>query len=190
MPVFSLVLIFQFNSTIINSHTTDSRLYIYALCLSFTIILPLLVFAVFYKLGLVTDVNLTQRKERVVPFFISIFLFGVFYYLIRTNPLYSNLIYAIIFCSLIITLIANTITLFWKISIHCLGVSSVLGTIAGLSVVTPQNHLFLTIGLTFVVLVIGISRVILKRHTTAQVIAGTSLGFFGALVAVVYNIYI
>jgi membrane-associated phospholipid phosphatase len=190
MPIFSMVLIFQFNPTIANSHNTDSELLIYALCMSFTIILPLLVFSIFYKLGFVTDVNLTQRKERVIPFFISIFLFGVFYYLIRTNPLYTNLIYTIIFGSLAITLIANTITIFWKISIHCLGVSSILGTMVGLSIITSSNHYFLIFGLSIVVFVIGISRVILKRHTTTQVIAGTSLGFLGTLVAIVYCIYI
>lgn len=190
MPILSMVLIFQCNYFFANSHDNDSKLLIYALCMSFTIIFPLLVFGVFYKLGLVTDVNLTQRHERVIPFFISIALFGVFYYLIRTNPVYSQLVYPIIFGSLVITLIANSITMFWKISIHCLGVSSVLGTIVGLSIITKQPHTFLIIGLSIVVLVIGISRVILKRHTTAQVIAGTSLGFLGSLLAVVYNIYI
>lgn len=190
MPIFSMVLIFQFNNTVANAHDTDSELLIYALCMSFTIIFPLIVFGIFYKLGLVTDVNLTKRRERIVPFFISIILFGVFYYLVRTNHFYSNIIYAIIFGSLAITAIANTITMFWKISIHCLGVSSVLGTIVGLSQITPNNHFYLILGLSIVVLVIGVSRVILKRHTTAQVIAGTSLGFLGTLLAVVYNIYI
>ena len=118
MPVFGLVLIFQFNGTVANTHNTDSELLLYALCMSFTIIFPLIVFGIFYKLGLVTDVNLTKRHERIVPFFISIVLFGVFYYLIRTNPLYSNIIYAITFGSLLVTAIANTITMFWKISIY------------------------------------------------------------------------
>jgi membrane-associated phospholipid phosphatase len=190
MPIFCLVLVFNLNEAILNYHNTHSTLLIYALCISFTIIFPLIIFAIFYKLGLVTDVNLTQRKERIIPFFLSIILFVVFYYLVRTNGSYSNLVVSSIFGSLVITFIANSITLFWKISIHCLGVSSVLGTLSGLAMTTNTPHTLLIIGLTLVVLIIGISRIILKRHTTAQVIAGTSLGFLGTFLAVIYNIYI
>ena len=55
---------------------------------------------------------------------------------------------------------------------------------------TDISHTLLIVGLTVVVLFIGISRVILKRHTIAQVIAGTSLGFFGTFIAIVFSWYI
>lgn len=190
MSIFGLVLVFTFNDTIRNYHDTDTELLIYALCISFTIIFPIIVFGIFLKLGLVTDVNLTQRKERIVPFFLSIILFGIFYYLVRTDERFHTLILPIIFGTLVITFIANNLTLFWKISIHSLGVSSVLGTLSGLAMVTNTNHLPLIIGLTAVVLVIGISRVLLKRHTSAQVVAGTLLGFSGTFFAILHNIYI
>lgn len=189
MPIFCMVLIMQFNDFMYTNHTQEARLFLYALCISFTIIFPILIFAVFYKLGLVTDVNLTKRKERVIPFYLSIVLFGVFYYLIRTDDQYQEVLYPIIFGCLVSTFIANNITMFWKISIHCLGISGVLGAITGLAYKTGIDHTIIITLLTAVVLIIGVSRVILKRHTTAQVIAGTSLGFFGTFLAVVMDWY-
>lgn len=190
MSIFGLVLIFTFNDTIKNYHNSDSELLIYALCISFTIIFPIIIFGIFFKLGLVTDVNLTQRKERIVPFFLSIILFAIFYYIVRTDERFHHLLFPIIFGTLVITFIANNLTMFWKISIHSLGVSSVLGTFSGLALVTNTNHLPIIIGLTTIVLIMGVSRVMLKRHTSAQVIAGTLLGFSGTFFALIYKIYI
>ncbi len=190
MPIFCMVLVFEVNDYMNTNHEQDAKLMIYALCMSFTIILPIIVFGIFYKLGFVTDVNLTKRKERVVPFFLSILLFATFYYLVRTDDSYNTLIHPIIFGCLFSTFIANNITMFWKISIHCLGISGVLGAIVGLAYMTEISHTLLITGLTVVVLFIGVSRVILKRHTIAQVIAGTSLGFFGTFLSVIYGWYI
>lgn len=190
MPIFCMVLIMQFNGFMNQQHTEEARLYLYAICIAFTIIFPILIFAIFYKLGLVTDVNLTKRKERVIPFYLSIILFGVFYYLVRYDANYQPILFPIIFGCLASTFIANNITMFWKISIHCLGISGVLGAVCGLSYQTGIQHPIIIILLASVVLIIGVSRVVLKRHTTAQVIAGTSLGFLGTFLSTVFNWYI
>lgn len=180
----------EFNGYMIRMHVEDTKYYLYILCILFTIILPIIVFAIFYKLGLVTDVNLTKRRERVIPFYLSIILFTTFYYMVRSDEQFNEFLYPIIFGSLSSTFIANNITLFWKISIHCLGISGVLGAVAGLAYLTEYNEMILILLLSTLTIIVGLSRVILKRHTIAQVLAGTSLGFSGTFLACVFFVYV
>jgi membrane-associated phospholipid phosphatase len=71
--------------------------------------------------------------------------------------------------------VVQSITRFWKISTHALGITAPL---VALVVLYGQQPL------PFAVLIplVGWSRVYLKAHTTLQVIAGTLLGFISVYV--------
>ncbi len=177
MPFAGMICMLLLNSAVKENMPEEVRAYVAELTLLFTVIFPAFVFLLFYKMGWVSDLNLTVRKERIVPTFLLILLFITLYWLINETPGVLPELKTILLGSIIGTVIANIITVFWKISIHALGAFSVAGAIAGISVATHADiPTFFYITLVIAVCV-GISRLILKRHTPLQVVMGSLLGF-------------
>lgn len=190
MPTLCLVLLLQFGEQVNHHHLLDDILLIYVLCILFTILFPLCIFGIFYWKGWVTDVNLTVRKERVIPTFLSMILFLFFYYLVRTNGNFHEVLLPAIFSCFTATMVAALITIYWKISIHCLGISSVAGALFGVCYAINENIIQLAIAMLIIAFIVGISRIILNRHTPLQVVAGTILGFSSTFLGIIYNFYI
>ena len=190
MPIFCLVLLYEFNPVIHQMHDRDTTLLIYVLGVTFTILIPLVVFGIFYWLGWVSDVNLTKRKERVIPFFISIILFGGFYYLVKTNPKMDDFILPLLFGFILGTLIANLITTVWKISIHALGIASTWGAVVVTSIQYDTYAMPLLVALGVLTFGVSWSRLHLNRHTFMQLVAGSFLGFFSTFLCAYFKIYI
>ncbi|OQA51782.1 MAG: PAP2 superfamily protein [candidate division WS2 bacterium ADurb.Bin280] len=136
----------------------------------FLIFVPLIFFAVSYKLGWVSDIDLTERKERplfLVVFVSSLLVLSLTLYFLKVPEKFF--VYA--FSGLIMTAIASIITLYWKISFHTAITGSVVMAILILG------------GLRFWPLIllapiVGWSRVILGKHSVWQVTGGTLLSFF------------
>ncbi len=115
--------------------------------------------------GEFTDVDVSLRTQRNRPF-----LFGISSAVLALIALYvlhapKNL-QTIVLMTLISGIIMFAITLWWKISIHT---SALAGSLAILTV------LYGTIVLPAFILLIALcwSRIVLRRHTLAQVIAGS-----------------
>ena len=177
MPFAGMICMLLINSTVKENMSDEVRAYVAELTLLFTVVLPAFVFLFFYKMGWVSDLNLTIRKERIVPTFLLILLFVTLYWLIdKTSEVIPEL-KIVLLGSIIGTVVANIITVFWKISIHALGAFSVAGALAGISVATHTSIPYFTYILLAIAICVGISRLILKRHTPLQVVMGSILGF-------------
>lgn len=119
------------------------------------------------RLGKLSDVDVSKRTERVGPFIfglISVCL-GWFALVLAHGP--APLISTVIVTA-ISGLIMMMITLWWKISLH----ASSLGAAATILTVLYGAALLPTFAL---LVLVGWSRVVLRRHTLSQVIAGSLL---------------
>lgn len=119
------------------------------------------------RLGKLSDVDVSKRTERVGPFIfglISVCL-GWFALVLAHGPV--PLISTVIVTA-ISGLIMMVITLWWKISLH----ASSLGAAATILTVLYGAALLPTFAL---LVLVGWSRVVLRRHTLSQVIAGSLL---------------
>lgn len=139
-----------------------------ATTLFFLSIGPFLYILLCVRLGKLSDVDVSKRSERVGPFIfglISICL-GWFVLVLAHGP--STLI-TILIITAVSGLLMMLTTLWWKISIHAsslAGAATILTVLYG-AVMLP----------TFALLVlVSWSRVVLRRHTVAQVVAGSLLG--------------
>ncbi len=115
------------------------------------------------------EIDMPRKEDRFYPllWIILSYLIGVvFLYIISAPPITTVLM----FCYFSNTIIVLFISLFWKISIHSIGVA---GPAAALI------YVFGYVGLIFILLIPLViwSRLYLKRHTLYQVIAGALLGF-------------
>lgn len=190
MPFVAVLMILLLNDTLYNNIPVDTRKYIIFISFLFTIILPGLMFLLFHKMGWVSDFNLTVRKERIIPTFLVLLMFFTLYYLIRNSVEISKEFIYIVLGSIFGILIANIVTVFWKISIHSLGVFSVVGALIAISIATKESIPIFTYVFLFISILVGISRIILKRHTPMQVILGSMLGFISPLIFSLLKIYI
>ncbi|NYB52082.1 MAG: phosphatase PAP2 family protein [Methanobacteriaceae archaeon] len=116
------------------------------------------------------EVDMPRRQDRIYPLLLVIlsYIMGVVVLNLLGAP---QLTTVLMFCYLTNTIVVLLFSLFWKISIHAMG-------IAGPA--TAIIYLFGWTGLLFSLLVplVVWSRLYLKKHTPAQLITGTFLGYF------------
>jgi len=133
----------------------------------FLIFIPLVFFALSYKLHWISDVDLTKRSERpafLIVFTVSLAIASAIMYLLQAPEKF--VIY--IFSGLIMVILASIITFYWKISFHTMVTTSVVSAIVIIG------------GLRFwpfflLLPIIAWARIVLKKHSLYQVIGGVFL---------------
>jgi membrane-associated phospholipid phosphatase len=159
-----------------HAYARDTRTFWLWLFLSvfFSSVGPMLYVLWLYSTDRISDLDMSARGERENVF--SVFVIS---YFVGTVVLYFIHAPTILVASMAgytaAAFVVQTITRFWKISTHALGITAPL---VALVVLYGQQPL------PFAVLIpiVGWSRVYLKAHTTLQVVAGTALGFISVYV--------
>lgn len=147
-----------------------------------TAVIPGLFILLMVKNGAAVDLELSDRRERVVPYLIfitSIMVCTLFMYKIMVPFWFLSLLIG----AGIALFLALFINFFWKISAHTLGIGGLLGGIMGVSRIHLINPYFGFILIFLIAGLVGTSRIFLKRHTPMQVYAGFCLGFICTFVA-------
>jgi len=135
-----------------------------ATCVTFGTMIPLVMMLQLTKSGVISDFNVSERKERTRPFVgaAASYLAGGGVLLLMKAPI---IIIALMLCYAGNTVIMLLITLRWKISIHASGVAG------------PTTALVYSIGtwaaVFFILLIpVGWARMQLKAHTPWQILVG------------------
>jgi membrane-associated phospholipid phosphatase len=128
------------------------------------------------KSGIAGDVELTDKRERLVPYLLFIASNAAcLFYLFKMQLPYWMLLMFIGIC--VALLAALCINFFWKISIHALGIGGLFGAIMGVARVQMMNPYRLLIVFLIAAGLVCTARIILGKHTPMQVGAGFLLGF-------------
>jgi membrane-associated phospholipid phosphatase len=151
--------------------------YFVFLLLGINIVAPAISMLVMIRYGMLSSIELRNRKERFGPYLLVIFYYVLSYTMLRwKGPYLPDTVFSF-FLSVIISLaISLTINSFWKISVHMLAQGGVFGTLLALHVIHPNLD---TVYPALSVLMAGItaySRLYLDAHTHGQVYAGFCLG--------------
>tara|TARA_Y100001968_G_C19147284_1_gene614424 strand:- start:207 stop:689 length:483 start_codon:yes stop_codon:yes gene_type:complete len=141
---------------------------IFLLSFFFSTILPIITVLYLKYLGLISDIDASNRKERLLPLAFGALFFLVGFVILRkiNSPL---MIQGTMFSSLINTILVWLITKYWKISIHTLSISS---SITILWILGYEYIILILILLTLTVL----ARILTNSHTFLQSIAGIVIG--------------
>ena len=131
------------------------------------VLAPLLYLVWLVRWGLVTDLDVQLRQQRIKPMIFTIVCSGLAWLVLTLGaaPRPMVVLASALWVQAVVTF---AITLRWKVSVHCTaaaGTAMVVWFLMG----TP---LLLLVGVPL----IAWSRVRLRRHTLAQTIAGTLLG--------------
>lgn len=177
MPTYSLILLFQIKSYLYFAMPFKAKMAIIAIIFVNTAFIPALVF-IFMKLrNIISSLKMEDRKERILPFFVTaVFYFGSFIILRKFHL--PSIIYYLIFGSACLIIIALTINFWWKISIHMMGIGGLTGGLICASLYLSFNPLFFVPLAILIAGLIGFSRLKLLAHTPLQVYGGYLTGAF------------
>lgn len=187
MPVFSLIILFSLNTYINQVLPLKFQLMVLGLLLVNTCILPLVFIVVMAKNKLISSVYLNQKNERVLPFLMAFVFYGFTYYLLKKAGL-PKTINAIMLGATIAIFASVVVNLFYKLSIHMVGVSGVFGAFYALSSMFGLQVLWLLLFLIIAAGLIGTSRLILNQHTPLQILVGFAVGFFAEFFTIYFGL--
>lgn len=186
MPVYGILLLFDL--TILSYAPSSAKWMFTFVVFLINCVIPMMLIVALKKMGVVQDYGLNGRKERLVPYIITVLCMGgtAWYMSAKGAPLWISMFFAGGGIAALINLIVN---FRWKISAHAAGIAGVVAML-----VHVAHMAFRPDGAAFVWLVIwicltgllGSARVWLGRHTVWQVVAGYMVGFFSVYFLVTY----
>ncbi len=175
MPIYSVALLFvytHFRYIYVNQFFT-----LLIPTVLFTFLIPGMLIYIMMRVGIISDLTLLKRRDRFAPYAVTMLCFGflIYHFYNLALPLWFLLM---LVAPIVTMILATIITLWWKISAHMFGVSSLLGGVMSISYFVERGNPYLLFILLFVISgMVGVSRLILRRHTPNQVYAGFLLGF-------------
>jgi hypothetical protein len=147
-----------------------ARAWLYALIyIGLVCVLPIVYIGVMVKRGKITDIHIKVRRQRIIPYLVTIICAGVaaaLLWALNAPPLIT--LFALF--SMMQIVIMLIVTTKWQISMHSLGITSAVFAIGGMFGVGTAA------AFSPLIPIVGAARITLKRHTVAQVIAGGCVG--------------
>ena len=173
-PTYSTLLALSLSPKVFD--VTGVRFKLILIVFALTCIFPMITIAVLHNFKIIKNKKLISRKERVIPY-------------ITTTLYYAVAVYHAIYChepkwlvmffagGALTCLISSIVNLWWKISAHMAGMGGLLALLWQINAMElevvgkPKMMLFILIAIALCGL-LGTARLLLKRHTLTQVIAG------------------
>jgi hypothetical protein len=155
--------------------------FIYLSTFLLTFMIPVALMPLLYYTGMAGNIQFSQRRERLLPLYLTLFFYIAAYVLIRKLPV-SHVYQRFMFAACVSVLLVLAISYFWKISAHLVGWGGVVGLIVVLSYRFGSDMM---IFLVIAILLTGITafaRLRLNEHLPLQVYSGFLLGLITILV--------
>lgn len=180
MPIFGLL--FAFTLSILDYAPMATKMSFISITALLTIGIPGLLIFFLKKAGIVHDIGLNGRKERLIPYIILIacYLANAWFFNYKGAPSWLVMFFVAGAVGGLVNLIIN---FWWKISAHAAGVAGVVAMLIRIeSFGFPHTgiHTWLLISIICCGL-LGSARIWLGRHTIGQVMAGYAVGFCSVL---------
>lgn len=176
MPVYGLLL--AFGLSILDVVPIGMRVRFVFIILGITFAIPVFLVFILKFLGIIDDIGLNGRKERLIPYIITALCNGgaAWFMAMRGAPIWLVMFFA---GGALAALINLAVNFRWKISAHAAGMAGLIALLIRIARDgSPEPELFtwllITVGASGL---LGSARIWLGRHTTMQVLAGYCVGF-------------
>ncbi len=131
------------------------------------------------------DINMEKNTERTLALIISAISYYVGYLFLKRVPSFP--IYNILLIgSVLVQVILLPISMRWKISIHSAAIGGLIGGILALAFRLQENPVIILSSLILIAGLVGTARLILSKHTEAQIYTGLSVGFLTLFLIVTF----
>ena len=153
-----------------------------------TFIIPSLSLFILKKTGSISSLSLNNRKERITPMIYTTVMYGVTTYMFSTKVELGVMISVFLGISTLLIALTTLITLFWKISVHGMGIGGLIGLLIASNLMEDIVQFDSILVVLFILAGIVLSaRLKLNAHTPTQVYFGFLMGVFVSFVA--YTLY-
>lgn len=143
-----------------------------------TFMFPAVAILLMRKLDFIEDLEMPDHKERIIPLVATI-IFYVWAYL-ATRKINFPYMMGVFMIGTLVSLFASfVINVFYKISLHTVGVSGMLTAMMLLVFISPSDMSYYFLGMIVLTGAIATARLYLKAHTMKEVYAGFLVGMFG-----------
>jgi hypothetical protein len=153
---------------------------------SYTMIFfPLVTVLLLKGLGFIDSIFLKTQRDRIIPYIASGIFFFWAYLVFRNQPEIPSILTSFTFAVFISSSAALMANIYYKISMHAIGMGGVLGLFI---VIMQQNNMLMTVPLSIAFLIAGLvctSRLIVSDHSAKEIYAGLLMGIVCQLVAAV-----
>ncbi len=141
-----------------------------------TFFIPLMFILFLRYQEIINDIQMKERKDRYIPIIISFFLFVFCFYLIKRIDI-PGMFYSFMLGGIFTLLITFFISLWFKISIHMVGLGGLVALVIFISFYLKVNLSFYLILVILFAGITGTARLYLKAHKPVEVYSGFVLGF-------------
>ncbi|MDE5849421.1 MAG: phosphatase PAP2 family protein [Muribaculaceae bacterium] len=176
MPVYGILLIFSLS--FLSYAPFGTKLLFTLIVFGANFLVPMILVLLLKKLGMIEDVGLNGRKERLIPYIITIVCLagtGLFLYL-KMAPVWVAMFFVAGALAGLVNLLVN---FRWKISAHAAGIAGVVAMLIQVIKEGPSSDgmVWWIVGAIICAGLLGSARIWLGRHTLLQVLAGSAVGF-------------
>lgn len=149
-----------------------------------TFLMPAMALVFLRQTGVIKDLTLPERKDRFLPFLISLASYGgsAFYFFSKLPQV--MLLPAIMVAICFAVLFTLLTTFFYKISAHATGIGGLTGALLSLQQLFPESAFFYPLLVAVMVWGLTLSaRLALQAHSPGELLAGSVIGFGTCYVA-------
>ncbi len=176
MPLYGTILIFT--QSILAFASTSTKWTVCLIIAAITVAVPMILVILLKRIGVVHDIGLNERRERFVPYIITILsMAGAGWFMLHKHaPVDLGMFYI---GGAVAAVVCMTVNFWWKISAHAAGIAGIVALLVRLSgdgLAHPDLATWLIVWVALSGLM-GAARVWLGRHTVWQVLAGYAVGY-------------
>lgn len=175
MPLYVVLMFWILNSQQYLLSNGSAWLYIVIVVIINSILIPVLVFLLMKRLGVISSLSMERKNDRLYPFLIT----GLFYitsWFVFHNLQILDIVAYVFIVSAVLVFVALIISFFWKISVHSMSIGAMSVFILYLTAI----HFIPTSGPAYIVILlsglVGFARLKLGSHNSTQIYIGYLTG--------------
>lgn len=175
MPVYAMIMLLVFQGISYQMIPLNLKLLLLGMVFIASVLVPLGLIYLLYKLGLISSLYMNTREERLFPLLVIAIFYYVTYYLLKGIPL-SLIYHMYMLGGTLLAIVLMAINFFRKVSLHAAGMGALTGLTAGTAFHDGAN-----LGLPIAVLlllsgVVASARIKLNAHQPSEVYLGWVTG--------------
>ena len=183
LPIVGLMALFFLSY--LSLMPTAYKLQVLTLVYFFTILLPTVLIHLYRKYNGWNLIELGHREKRMVPYVISILCYFFCVYIMDMLHI-PHFMGTIVSAALAIQIVCALINVWWKISTHTSAIGGVAGALFVFGELFGFNPVWWLCLVMILAGVMGTSRMILRQHSLAQVVAGFWVGVICSVLGLLY----
>lgn len=181
LPSYALPMIMIANPYMFGNLAFEMKLRLFLIVFINTFVFPVLAIFLMRKLNFVSSFELHEQKERHIPL-IAISVFFFWSYMVFGDMPIDNFLPEMLLGASIAVFASFFINIFFKISIHAIAASYLVGVSIGLLRISTYNLEFLLILAIIIAGLIGTARLYLKAHQMDEIVSGYAVGLMCYLI--------